>query len=177
MSPSLTKALVLALAICTIAKAETFQGTADLGTVLQAYQRVAPEARAVPMIGAYTYAIVRRDAIVDVIATTRARLSKSYGIPVSIVTNDSGWDRRFDCQAFALAFALELRARLMTEMWHSYSEATRPAAFIVNYATRPGYGHAIVAVLTTEGLVFVDPVIGVVNVTSAQRASFYFQTI
>ena len=160
MKPSL---IAFTMAVSSLLQAsETFNGEIDAHGLVRAFKAVSPASVAYPPVGPYQFAVVRRSQVVDVIATTRNTMGKTYGTSVNIQTASTGWNQRFDCEAIAMAFALELRARLMRELWHSYSHATRPACFIVGYRPVPtvAKGHAVVFVATDEGGLFVDPVSG-----------------
>lgn len=174
---SLLLSLLLAASAAAAPSSATFNGETDRAGMFAAWRQAAPEALPFPVLGTYRYAIVRRSALVDVTAEVRRRLSKAYGIGVSIVTGSTGWNPRFDCEAFAMAYSLELRARLMRELWHSDEPATRPAVFIFGHLTGPEKGHALLMILTDEGPVFVDPVVGVVVLSPEQRRTAYFQTL
>lgn len=174
---SLFFAFVLAASAYAVPSSSTFNGETDRAGMFAAWRQAAPEALPFPVLATYRYAVVRRSALVDVTAQVRRTLSKVYGVGVSIVTGSTGWNPRFDCEAFAMAYSLELRARLMRELWHSGEEATRPAVFMFGHLTGPDRGHALLFVLTDEGPVFVDPVVGVVVLSPEQRRTAYFQTL
>lgn len=173
MKPILLAILVLPAALWASA---TFPGPSVTGLELAA---TVPNGAPRPVLGLShapavptRYAIVDRAALVDITATVRRTLSRTYGIGVGIVS--TGWDPRFDCEAFALAWQLELRARLMREWFHSdATTVTRPAAFMI-CILRGRAGHALISVLTTEGPVIIDPVVGPVNLTPDEVASIYY---
>lgn len=155
--------LILCLFLASTGHAsDTFTTETNLGGLVREFMLSAPSGSHRPVLGAHRYAIVKRSALAEVTATVRRTISKAYGVPVSIVTQSSGWNPRWDCEAFAMAYALELRARMMRELFHSDSKATRPACFIVDHETSPTTSHAILFILTDEGAVWVDPVVGVV---------------
>lgn len=86
------------------------------------------------------------------------------------------WDPRFDCEADAMAFAIELRARLANELYRTGSPARRPACFMACYirnGTRDA--HAVLFILTDTGPTFYDPAKGgMVVLMPGELASIYY---
>ena len=170
----LIKSTLLFLAIsAALLASETFSDkTVDSTALTAIFKKAAPEAALSPRLARCYYAVVRRSELITVAATVCRTLSKTYGVGIGPYSN--GWNKRFDCEAFAMAYNLELRARLMRELWHSESPVIRPAAFIVCVITRNGLAHALVFVVTDQGPCWVDPVAGVVSTTPEERTSIYW---
>lgn len=113
------------------------------------------------------WATVRRSDLPFIQADYRRHVFKNFG---------PNWDPRFDCEAAAMAFALELRARLANELYRTGSPVRRPACFMACYV-RNGTkdAHAILFILTDEGPVFYDPAVGgVVVLMPGELASLYY---
>jgi hypothetical protein len=124
--------------------------------------------------GPYSYAQVRRDALVEVNAVSLYKVSKHYGVGASRMLGRTGYNKRFDCEAFAIAFVLELRARLQAELFHSRSEVNRPACIYVGFIKdSDGRGHGILLIFTDQGTVFWDPIAGEVNLSAREIKSLY----
>jgi hypothetical protein len=123
-----------------------------------------------------SYAVIRRSALADITATTRRTLIRTYGVNVTL--DNAGWNKRWNCEAFALAWTLELRARLMRELWHASSPVTRPAAYLFAYRVRgDGRGHCLIYLQTDEGPVILDPIIGPVQLSESEARSIWLPSL
>lgn len=130
--------------------------------------RVLPRAEVISVLTGFTgdtaYAEVRSAALPDLYANFRAVLSDQGLVK---------WDARFDCNHFASLYIALAHSKYAVAAWHSYSEAQALALAEVWYARDSGGAHAIVAAMTEQGLVFIEPQTGKpINLSDRERRSF-----
>jgi hypothetical protein len=124
-----------------------------------------------PIWAGQSYAQLSRAELTVAHAMFRRALSKA-GVGVSPTA--TGWNKRFNCVAFAQRFVSDLQLALFREQFHVYSDAERPAAIPVGYKTRMGGCHCVLFVLTDRGAIWWDPQVGEVNLTPEEIASVFF---
>jgi len=121
-------------------------------------------------VGDETYARVRVAALPAIHDDFTAAVHRQ-GFPAR-------WDRRFDCNRFAALWIGLAHARYAAEQWHSSTAPQALALAEVWYrpdGASPGTGHAVVAALTEQGLLYIEPQTGTrVQLSAAERASVYF---
>jgi len=84
------------------------------------------------------------------------------------------WDASFDCNHFASLYISVNQARYAVQRWHSSAPPDSLALAEVWYRPTPNSGHAIVAALTPEGLVYIEPQTGQrVTLTPEQEKSIF----
>jgi hypothetical protein len=117
-------------------------------------------------VGDGPYAVVKADALPGFYSDFKAELFDKGVVK---------WDERFDCNHFASYYIAKAQVGYYLANFHSSTPAQTLALAEVWY--RPGggiKGHAIVAALTDQGLVFIEPQTGGrLTLTPAERASCY----
>lgn len=84
------------------------------------------------------------------------------------------WDETFDCDNHAAMYADLMCLRFFKAGWESNRPPAQTAAVACYYYQSPRGPHAINAVLTDQGIIFVEPQSGqILNLTLAERASAF----
>lgn len=96
------------------------------------------------------YGVVRSEWLDQAYQDWRADLSKDL----------VNWDSRFDCNAFAVDFMAYCRRSFLVDTWHSRTAAQAPAIAVYCYQPTQNTAHAVVAAITEQGLVVIEPQTG-----------------
>lgn len=88
------------------------------------------------------------------------------------------WDEKFDCDNFARLYCDLMAARFYGSTWESGTTPKAESPSVAGYWYVPGgsgfSGHAIAAVATERGLLFIEPQTGAeLQLTDAEKASRY----
>jgi hypothetical protein len=117
-------------------------------------------------VGDGPYAVIKAEALAGYYENFRAQLF-SEGVVK--------WDERFDCNHFASYYIAKAQTQYYLANFHSSTPAQTLALAEIWY--RPGggrQGHAIVAALTDQGLLFIEPQTGARLVLSpVERVSVF----
>ena len=123
-----------------------------------------------PIIGVYgdvSYSIVQSSALPFFYQDFRDILTKQGLVK---------WDNRYDCNHFASLYISLAQAKYAVASFQSYSTAQTLAMAEIWY--RPtwakGQGHAIVAIQTEKGLLFIEPQTGeMIVLTNMEKDSIF----
>ena len=106
------------------------------------------------------------------------------GVPTNLAENSRG-DFRFNCTAFTDKFLGDAGLVFYAEAFHSWSKAARPALgavyYIPDYSLPDANGfrisHAIVFALTDEGVKFLDPMRGIIELSDSEKKTIFHRRL
>jgi hypothetical protein len=143
---------ILALATCTALLAFAGCTKKEASPLASGHLVQNPSSVLTGFVGDGPYAVVKADALPSYYADFRAELFKA-GI--------TKWDARFDCNHFAAYYIAKAQMQYYLSNFHSSTAAQTLA--LAEFWYRPGggaQGHAIVAAITDQGLLFIEPQTG-----------------
>lgn len=135
---------------------------ASAGTVLTSNE-LRMQVGGLVYVGDSSYAVVRKDWLVDFYPKYRDRLFK-LGV--------TKWDDSFDCNHFSYNFVALAQTDYYVTSFHDRSRANTLAVGLIWYMKQGTQGHSIVMAVTEQGIVYMEPQTGqFVTLTESEKAT------